>query len=357
MNAAVFDFHRPGVLQATRPPEAGGRARDEVRLLVSSPSRHEHARFRDLAAFLPRGAVLVVNRSAALPASLPARGSVGPFRMNVSTQYGRGLWLAEPRIDHATPGPLPLREGELVDVAGSPCRLITRFPGIPRLWFVKAAEDLRERMREAGEPIRYGYVASPFPSMEAYHTLFSSRPGSAEMPSAARPFTSRVVSRLLDKGVRIASVVLHTGVSSLELDPEDLRDPPLLPEPFEVPPTTAEAVNRAREEGRPVIAVGTSSLRALESARSGYGIRPASGFTRRFIHSREPASSADGLITGLHEPRSSHLALLLGVASPELVRGGYREAIREGYLWHEFGDSHLILNGVRRFPRHFQAPY
>jgi len=357
VNTPVLDFHRPGVLEATRPPEDRGLVRDEVRLLVSSPSGHEHARFRDLAAFLPRGAVLVVNRSATLPASLPARGRLGPFRVNVSTEYGRGLWLIEPRMDHAVPGPLPVREGEVVEVAGTPCRLLAPFPGIPRLWFLRASEDLRGRMRRAGEPIRYGYMEAPFPGIEAYRTLFSSRPGSAEMPSAARPFTPRVVSRLLDKEIRIASVVLHTGVSSLEFDTNDAGAPLLFPEPFEVPEATAEVLNRAREEGRPVIVVGTSSLRALESARLGERIRPASGFTRRFIHPGEPAVSVDGLITGLHEPRSSHLALLLGMAGSELVRAGYREAIREGYLWHEFGDSHLILNRARRSRKPFHASH
>jgi S-adenosylmethionine:tRNA ribosyltransferase-isomerase len=336
-------FPRPPDRQATTPPEARGLERDEVRLLVSTPGGHRHARFLDLARFLEPGTLLVVNRSATLPASLPARGGPGEFLLNLSTRYGPGLWLAEPRWSAARPGPLPLREGERIEVAGLSARLAARFPGLPRLWFVRFDGDVEAAMAAAGAPIRYGYLEPPFPPLDAYQTVFSEVPGSAEMPSAARPFTPRVLAALAARGVRIAPLVLHAGVSSLEVEAEDVESQPMYPEPFRVPAETAAAVEAARAEDRPVIAVGTTVVRALESAWDGGRVRAAAGFTRLLVHPGRPVRTVDGLITGLHDSAASHLAMLFALAEPELVRDAYAEAVREGYLWHEFGDSHLIL--------------
>jgi S-adenosylmethionine:tRNA ribosyltransferase-isomerase len=343
MNRLELAFERPPDRQAARPPEARGLARDEVRLLVSTPEGHRHARFRDLPRFLAPGTVLVVNRSATLPAGLPAEGRLGPFRLNLSTRYGGGVWLAEPRWSASEPGPLPLEAGERIEVAGLPARLAAPYPGVPRLWFVRMEGDVEAALARSGEPIRYGYVEPPFPPLEAYQTVFAEVPGSAEMPSAARPFTARIIGELRARGAHLVGIVLHTGVSSLEVEAEEVEDHPLYPEPFAVPQETAEAVNAARREGHPVVAVGTTVVRALESAWDGERVRPAAGFTRRFVHPGRPARTVDGLITGLHDPLASHLAMLFAVADPETIRAAYAEAVREGYLWHEFGDSHLIL--------------
>jgi len=340
----ALDFRRPPDLEAANPPEARGLPRDGGRLLVSAGDRHEHARFLDLPAFVPPGSVLVVNRSATLPAALPARGAPGSFQLNMSTDFGRGLWIAEPRWGPSRPGPLTLNPGEGVEVAGLDARLVAPYPGLPRLWFLRIEGDLYRRMAEVGRPIRYGYLAPPHPPISAYQTIFSSQAGSAEMPSAARPFTPRVLAGLRARGVHITSIVLHTGVSSLEVETEELEDHPLYAEPFVVPAETATLIERARAERRLVLAVGTSVVRALESARESTGrVRPTAGFTRRYIHPGNPVGVVDGLLTGLHDPRSSHLAMLLAVAGPETVRNGYEEAVRERYFWHEFGDSHLLF--------------
>ena len=333
-------FKHPQSLTATRPPEARGLERDGVRLLVSSDAGHVHARFRDLAKFIEPGALIVVNRSATIAASLPAHGAgLKAFRVNLSTRYGPDLWLAEPRWSASRPGPLPLVEGAEIRVAGIAARLVAPHPGLPRLWFVRFAGNVDAAMAE-GEPIRYGYVEAPYPGLEAYQTLFARVPGSAEMPSAARPFTTRVVSTLAERGIGIAEIELHTGVSSLEIERDDQ---PLYAEPFEVPAETAERVNAAHADGRPVIAVGTTVVRALESAWDGARVRTLRGFTRLVIRPDTPIRTIDGLITGLHEPLASHLWMLNAIAGPELVADAYAEAIRHGYLWHEFGDSHLIL--------------
>lgn len=358
MKRSDLVFSRPLELQATVPAEERGITRDGVRLMVSSENGHHHARFADLADYLNAGDLLVVNDSATLPASLPARGEIGEFIINCSTDYGRGLWLVEPRWSSAQPGPLPLSAGANLQVAGLNARLVKPFPGLSRLWFMQFAADsvqVRQAMGQVGSPIRYGYVNETYP-LEMYQTVFSRVPGSAEMPSAAYPFTERVVAGMRRKGVNIAALTLHTGVSSLEVEVDEVESHPLYPEPFRVPTATALAVNSARAEGRRVIAVGTTVVRALETAWSGGQVHPMSGFTRAYIHPARGAYVADGLITGLHDPVTSHLAMLYAIAGEDIIRSAYMEAVAQRYLWHEFGDSHLILScAVCREREHLAA--
>jgi len=260
MKRSDLDFVRPPALQAAGPPERSGLARDEVRLLVTTGRGHEHARFRDLSRFLPPGTLLVVNDSATLPASLPARHPhLGPLLANVSTSCGGGLHLVEPRRSAALPGPLPVEAGDVLTIAGLPARLVAPHPGLPRLWFVEVEGDLRRAMARAGTPIRYGYLEPPFPPLAAYQTLFARRPGSAEMPSAARPFTPRVVEALAARGIALAGVTLHTGVSSHELDAGEVEDQVLYAEPFVVPAATTGRPSRRAAVIASAVAAGTSN--------------------------------------------------------------------------------------------------
>ena len=344
MKSSDLQFHRPEELAATRPAEMQGRSRDSGRLLVSSPGGHIHARFVDLANHLRAGDLLVVNRSATLPASLQASGRNGPFTLNLSTNYGAGLWLAEPRLGPAEPGPLPdLSAGELFQIAGGKGRLIAPYPGLPRLWFVHIDGDVCRLLQRSGRPIRYGYLDKEY-DLDYYQTIFSSVPGSAEMPSAAYPFTRRVLRRLTAQGVRLAGILLHTGVSSLELTAERVEDHPVYPEPYKVPLSTARAINTAHAQGNRVIAVGTTVVRALESAWDGTQVRPSAGFTSLYIHPKKTINVINGLLTGLHDPVTSHLAMLYAVAGKELIQEAYSAAVQTGYRWHEFGDSHLIFS-------------
>lgn len=342
MNTRELFFERPDELQASRPPENRGLARDGVRLLVSSDAGHEHGRFTDLANYLESGDLLVVNRSGTLAASLPAVGALGTFIINFSTNYGGGVWLVEPRRSSSEPGPLALEAGETIAVAGHPARLVAPHPELPRLWFLQADGKLCELMTKVGTPIRYGYVNETYP-LAVYQTIFGKIPGSAEMASAGRPFSQRVLDSLRERGVRTAGILLHTGVSSLEIETDAVEEHPLYAEPFEVPRATARAIHDVRERGGRVIAVGTTVVRALESAWNGSEVQAAKGFTKLMVHPKRGVHTVDGLITGLHDPLASHLAMLYAVAGKELVLGGYREAVEHGYLWHEFGDSHLIL--------------
>ncbi|MDX1534428.1 MAG: S-adenosylmethionine:tRNA ribosyltransferase-isomerase, partial [Thermoplasmata archaeon] len=267
---------------------------------------------------------------------------LGWFLMNLSTWYGGKTWLAEPRWDAERPGPLPLVEGEVLRVGGRKARLLSAFPGLQRLWFLRIEGDVREVMRRSGGPIRYGYLSRSYP-LEAYQTIFAQVPGSAEMPSAARPFTHEVLRQVRARGIRVAPILLHTGVSSLEIEAETVEAQPLFPEPYAVPEATARAVNETRRRGGRVVAVGTTVVRALETAWDGRSVRPSSGFTQAFIHPGRGMHVVDGLITGFHDPVTTHLAILYALAGPETIREAYREAVRRRYLWHEFGDSHLLL--------------
>jgi S-adenosylmethionine:tRNA ribosyltransferase-isomerase len=342
MNREELAFERPGPLEAREPPEARGLARDGVRLLVSHASGESHSLFRELADWLAAGDLLVVNRSATLPAALPAEAPFGRFRLDLSTDFGGGLWLAEPRWAVGQPGPLPLEPGMTVRAGPVSARAVGVYPGQPRLWFLRFDRDPAIAMAAVGEPIRYGYSLGPFP-LSAYQTLFAEVPGSAEMPSAGRPFTARVVRSLEHRGVRLASLLLHTGVSSLEVMAPRFEDEELLPEPFAVGAETVDAVEETRVAGGRVIAVGTTVVRALEAAAGTGRLRPSCGFTRRRLGPGVPIRVVDGLLTGFHDPYASHLALLYALAGADRVRRAYRAAVDGGYLWHEFGDSHLWL--------------
>lgn len=342
MRAAELEFERPEVLQAVAPAEASGQRRDSGRLLVSRTHGHTHAEFVDLPLFLEEGDLLVVNESATIAASLPASNSAGSFIINLSTRYGPNLWLVEPRISPEEPGPLNLQPGQRIEVGGVRAVLIGPYPGLDRLWFLRSDEPLEMALEDLGSPIRYGYVDGAYP-LSHYQTLFARVPGSAEMPSAARPFTTELVAELDRRGIAFARLVLHTGVSSLEVEVDEIENQPLYPEPFEVPELTALLVNRTRRLGRRVVAVGTTVARALEAAWDGDGVRPARGFTRVYIHPERGIHAFDSLLTGFHDSKTTHLALLYAVVGKARILEAYAEAVRCGYLWHEFGDSHLIF--------------
>jgi S-adenosylmethionine:tRNA ribosyltransferase-isomerase len=158
------------------------------------------------------------------------------------------------------------------------------------------------------------------------------------MPSAGRPFTPEVITRLVAKGVVVTPLVLHTGVASLGADELPY------PERVRMPQSTADNVNAARRRGNRVIAVGTTVVRALETSVGPDGVaHPYDGWTDLVVSPERGVRITDGLLTGWHEPASSHLLMLEAIAGPDLLRDSYRTGLTEGYRWHEFGDVHLIL--------------
>ena len=317
-------------LEAHEPPEARAAGRDDVALLVAH--RHTgtltHARFRDLPHLLAPGDLLVVNTSATLPAAVSVPG--GPLTVHFSTELDGGDWLVELR-QAAGKATAPYRggaPGQVLALPGGATLTLREEFSRGRLWVAAVDTDVPAYLHRHGRPIRYAYVPRPWPLAE-YRTVFGVHPGSAEMPSAGRPFTDRLVTRLVTAGVLVVPVLLHTGVAS----PEAHERP--YPEKFAVPPTTWRAVTRAT--GR-VIAVGTTVVRALESAADGR----AEGWTDLVITPERGVRVVDGLLTGFHEPRASHLSMLAAVAGVPLLSRCYAAALAGGYRWHEFGDVNLL---------------
>ncbi|MPZ28195.1 MAG: S-adenosylmethionine:tRNA ribosyltransferase-isomerase [Micromonosporaceae bacterium] len=337
----------PAGRAAHEPPEARGLARDAVRLLVGTPGGVSHHRFTDLPELLAAGDLLVVNRSATLPAAVDVVDVIGgppagtDLVVHVSTSRPDRSWLVELRIRRDRGATEPYPGGAAGDrlrlPGGASLRLRARHPG-GRLWVADLdVGSVPSYLLAYGRPIRYGYVERDWP-LSAYQTVFGTQPGSAEMPSAGRPFTAELVTRLVTAGVGFAPVTLHTGVASLE-SPE-----PPYPEWYEVPPTTARLVNQTRAAGGRVIAVGTTATRAVETVAAPDGsVRAGAGWTELVITPRRGVRAADGLLTGFHEPRSSHLDLLSAVAGEALLASCYAAAVSEGYRWHEFGDLNLLL--------------
>jgi S-adenosylmethionine:tRNA ribosyltransferase-isomerase len=328
-------------LAAGEPPEEHGVDVADVAMLVTSRSDGSlvHARFRELRRFLTPGDLLVVNTSATLPAALPARLEGRALELHLSTPAGDGAWAVELRTEDLRPVKRPPIGTRLELPGGAHADLVGAYLGSERLGLARLSlgGPVEPYLRRHGRPIRYRYVGRDYP-IDAYQTPFALEPGSAEMPSAGRPFTPRLVTELVAGGVLLAPVTLHAGVSSLE------RGETPYPERYRVPPTTARLVNAQRGWGGRVIAVGTTVVRALETVAAPDGVAAAGeGWTDLVVTPRRGLRVVDGLLTGWHDQASSHLELLEAAAGAALLELAYAAARARGYRFHEFGDAHLIL--------------
>ena len=353
LTAQTLDFVLPPELEAVAPPETRGAGRDAVRLMMSrvQDDRIIHSQFCEIGGFFGAGDVMVINTSGTMPAAINATRADGtPFELHLSTHLRSDRWVVEVRsLDRvatkpfydAIPGEtLQLPAGASVTLDSPHLRhpeYIT--PSPHRLWraTLRLPCSLGEYLARYGFPIRYSYVKQSWP-IEYYQTVYATEMGSAEMPSAGRPFTTELITRLVANGVLVVPLLLHTGVASLEKNELPYE------EFYRVPSETARVVNQARGAGHRVIAIGTTVVRALETVTDAEGVVHAGeGWTDLVVTPRRGLGSVNALLTGLHEPRATHLALLEALAGREHLRIAYAEALREKYLWHEFGDSHLIL--------------
>ncbi|MGE5333433.1 MAG: S-adenosylmethionine:tRNA ribosyltransferase-isomerase [Nitrososphaerota archaeon] len=352
--SAELDFTLPPELEATEPPEARGLGRDGVRLMVSrgTPPRITHHRFPAIVEALEPGDLLVINTSGTLNAALDGIRSDGSvLEVHLSTHLPGDIWTIELRL----PGPkgtLPFRDGSAGETiqlpAGASATLLAPYASdrakqLPadgvRLWLASLSlpDTLEAYLALHGFPIRYGYVPRRWPS-ENYQTVYATEIGSAEMPSAGRAFTPAIITQLVARGIQVAPLLLHTGVSSLED-----HEPPY-EEYYRVPLMTAQAVNATHAAHRRVVAVGTTVVRALETVTDEAGTtHPGEGWTPLVITPERGVRAVQGLLTGLHEPKASHLWMLEAIAGRKHVRAAYAQALRQRYLWHEFGDLHLLL--------------
>jgi S-adenosylmethionine:tRNA ribosyltransferase-isomerase len=344
-------FVLPPELEAAEPPEARGLSRDGVRLLVSRRSNDEinHTTFFRIGDYLDAGDLLVVNTSGTMSAAIPARRDDGiSLELHLSTHLPDGNWSVELRnlTPSGTTPCLTAHAGEVLALPGGAqiqllepySRNATASHG-PRLWIANLhlSAPIDDYLQRFGFPIRYSYVPELWPS-SYYQTVFATETGSAEMPGAGRAFTPELVTRLVAHGVQFAPLLLHTGVASLED-----HEPPYA-EYFRVPEDTARAVNAARAAGRRVIAIGTTVVRALESVTDSAGVtRQGEGWTEVLVTPDSGVRSATGILTGLHEPQATHLAMLEAFVERPRLESVYDELRRQRYLWHEFGDLHLLL--------------
>lgn len=343
----ILQFELPRSLACPKPTEERDLSRDDVRLLVTSgESSVIHSHFKCFADYLHKEDVLVVNTSAtqgaAFPVMLPdGRQGVVHF----STKVDDERWMIEIRevIGNKTIRWHNGQENMIFELPeGGKIKLLAKYyekRELLNLWVARFESDLSPQsyMASYGQPIQYENLSQSYP-LEYYQTYFSFHPGSSEMPSAGRGFTQPLINKLLDKGVIIAPILLHTGVSSLEENEQPY------PEYMEVDHVSASIVNKAKRNGNRIVAVGTTATRAIESATDQHGsVNAHKGYTDLYITADYQMKTINSLLTGFHEPRASHLHMLQSLAGLEHVRRAYAAAISDQYFWHQFGDLHLII--------------
>jgi S-adenosylmethionine:tRNA ribosyltransferase-isomerase len=304
----------------------------------------EHSIFNHLKQFLKKGDLLVLNSSRTVPAILKAswkrQGQLFSPQMEVR--------LAHRHNEEEWEALLIETEIEIGDVLHFSSLLSAEVVGVStsnpfqRLKFNLKGTPLIEQIYHLGQPVRYEYIEVPW-ALDYYQTVFASDPGSVEMPSAGRAFSWELLFELQRHGIQIAYIQLHTGLSYM-MDDKWHQEPFHNYEQFNVPQETADLVCKTKAAGGRIIAVGTTVVRSLESSIDPYGeITAQSGWTNLYIHDRFPLKVVDGLITGFHEPQTTHLQLLSAFVSQDLLMKSYRKAIDQGYYWHEFGDMNLII--------------
>ncbi|QTD39524.1 S-adenosylmethionine:tRNA ribosyltransferase-isomerase [Sporosarcina sp. Te-1] len=342
MAVTSLDFHLPDELNASHPPEKRGLRRDHVRLMVLNRTTGEicHDRFDHLLHYLQPGDLIIVNNSRTIPAVL--RGKWSRQQQQLAAQVE--VRLARRRNENTWEALILADSVQLGDTLHFPADLaasvISKQDHSPlmTIQFSKTGSDLFQDIYSIGEPIRYEYIQEPW-GLDSYQTVFGSHPGSVEMPSAGRAFSWELLFSLMQKGVQIEYIQLHTGLSYL-LDDEYEQSPEDNEEEYNISERTMQKILQTKASGNRVIAVGTTVVRALESAALTNAL---SGVTNLYINRHYPLQLVNGMITGLHEPKASHLEMLSAFVSEGHLQAAYTEAIQSRYLWHEFGDMNLIM--------------
>ncbi|GAE34243.1 S-adenosylmethionine:tRNA ribosyltransferase-isomerase [Halalkalibacter akibai] len=335
MKPLTYSFQVPAHLHANTPAEYRSSKREAVKLFVldrHSGSYH-HDNFDHFSTYLNKGDVLILNNSRTLPAVLH---TIDKIEIRLAKKRQDDTWEA------LIIGALP-KNGKLIfpDNVNATMKKSDSKKPLVTLQFSVSGNSFYEFLYRHGSPIRYEYIHREWP-IQAYQTVFSSVPGSIEMPSAGRALSWKMLAQLQKKGVKIVFVQLHTGLSYFEND--QWPEPSNHSEAFSVSNEVVTLIKQAKTTGSKVIAVGTTVVRALESAVDAYGmLRPTTGETTLHIKADTMLNVVDGLLTGFHEPEASHLDMLSAFIETPYLLTAYHEAINQGYLWHEFGDINLIL--------------
>ncbi|MEH7383145.1 S-adenosylmethionine:tRNA ribosyltransferase-isomerase [Bacillus sp. JJ1533] len=342
MVAKALDFYLPDQLNASHPPEKRGIRRDYVRMMVleRGSGNIRHDRFFHLPHYLQAGDLVILNNSRTIPAVLHAEWQRNNIQLatmaeiRLARRLNEDSWEALIVEKYANIGDQFIFSSDLSatvinEKKNSPLKILK---------FTKKGSDLFNMIYALGEPVRYEYIDQPW-GLDYYQTVFASHPGSVEMPSAGRAFSWELLFTLMRCGIQIEFIQLHTGLSYL-LDDKWHQKPEENVEEYHIPEKTMQRIMQTKAAGKRVIAVGTTVVRALESAGAFGNL---SGLTNLYIHHQFPLKITDGIITGFHEPKASHLDMLSAFISEQHLLSAYDQAIDARYLWHEFGDMNLII--------------
>ena len=346
MDISDFDFELPEEQIAQAPAQE----RDASRLLHldRDSGALRHASFRDLPDFLRPGDLLVVNRSRVFPARLLGhRANRGDAEVLLLRPTPRGTWEALLK-----PG-RRLRVDDVIQCAENLRVVVTSGPvgedGRREVRLERPEGDLDAVLARVGQTPLPPYIQRP-PDAEdrdRYQTVYAREPGSVAAPTAGLHFTEPLLDRLRAADVEVTEVVLHVGPGTFRpVKVMDVADHRVAPEPFEVPAATVEAVARTRARGGRVIAVGTTTVRTLETAAASGTLQAGAGETDLVVVPGHRFRMVDALITNFHLPRSSLLLLVSAFAGRERVLAAYREAVTEGYRFYSYGDAMLITGGA-----------
>lgn len=352
MKVADFDYELPPELIAREP----ARPRDAARLLVHrvASARSTHARVSELERFLRPGDLLVLNDTRVLPARLFARrASGGRVELLLSEPLAQRRWRA---LAHPA---RKLRPGEILEVEGGGARvLLVERPreesGEPALeWIVelepRAGESVEQLLERVGHVPLPPYVQrADRPSDRAdYQTVYARNPGAIAAPTAGLHFTPELLARLEGGGVERAFLTLHVGIGTFRpVEAQEVEGHRMHAESYVLPQETALAIERCRARGGRVVAVGTTSVRVLESAVDEEGrLAPGRGRTSIFLVPGHRFRQVDALLTNFHLPRSTLLMLVCAFAGRERMLALYAEAVRERYRFYSYGDAMLLLAG------------
>lgn len=345
MRTEDFDYYLPPGLIAQRPVEP----RDEARLMVLFKGRELilHRRFREIVEFLRRGDVLVLNDTKVIRARLFGRkeGTGGCIEVFLLHQIEPDLWetLVRPGRRARIGTRLLFGEGELFgDIVGVTDAGGRRIHFSSREGEEGSVPDLLERLGEIPLP---PYIKTPLEDEERYQTIYARKPGAVAAPTAGLHFTPSLLEAIGQMGVEIVNITLHVGIGTFRpVQVEEIEAHKMHSEYCSVPQGTAEVVNRAMDEGRRIIAVGTTVVRTLEAAAiAPRRIKAGEMWTDLFIKPGYEPRVVDGLITNFHLPRSTLLMLVAAFYGREELLNAYQEAIRVGYRFYSFGDAMAIF--------------
>ncbi len=336
------DFFLPDYLNASLPPERRGIRRDQVRMMVleRETGHVSHDRFFQLENYLNSGDVLVLNNSRTIPAAFKADWVRGGkvIGSDVELRLARKRTGAVWEVLSTQPN---VKQGDFFKISASlEAKVVGEVFKSPLLimQFSLQGEEFYDAIYSVGYPVRYEYIKIPW-QLDYYQTVFASQPGSIEMPSAGRAFSWEILMKLQEKGVKVVYLQLHTGLSYL-LDDQNPHSPEELYEEYSISQEAMDEIWKAKAEGGKIIAGGTTAVRALETAAAKSLLN---GWTNLYVTSEYQLQLVDGIITGFHEPKASHLDMLSAFVNEAALFKAYTAAIEKHYLWHEFGDINLII--------------